>query len=225
MLNKKILIVEDEVGISQFLKQGLEEENFLVDLAEDGLVGLNLALSKDYDLIILDWMLPQKNGVEICSEVRKQDNETPIIFLTAKDTIEETIEGLQSGANDYIKKPFHFEELLIRIKVQLRPKATEETELSIANVRLKKNTHQVFVDEKEVSLTKKEFSLLEYLLVNKGEVCKRIDIIKDVWDIHFEYNTGVIDVYINSLRKKLKLTTENDFIQTIRGVGYIIKTK
>ena len=221
----KILIVEDEVGISRFLKQGLEEEGFNVDLAEDGVSGLKLAKSKKYDLLILDWMLPKMSGLDMCAEIRRQDAETPIIFLTAKDTIEETIQGLQSGANDYIKKPFHFEELLIRIKVQLRPNTTEDDVLSISNVVLQRNTRQVFVGEEEINLTKKEFSLLDYLLTNKGEVCTRTDIIKDVWDIHFEYNTGVIDVYINSLRKKMKLTAENDFIQTIRGVGYLLKAK
>src|SRR5690606_28938148 len=177
----------------------------------------------EYDLLLLDWMLPGLNGIEICRQFRKEYPETPIIFLTAKDTLDETVFGLQSGANDYIKKPFHFEELLERIKVQLRPKTGEHSLFTLGNITLNTDTYQVFKNNQEVSLTQKEFSLLEYLIRNKGKVCKRTRIIESVWDIHFEYNTGVIDVYINSLRKKLQLTEDENYIQTVRGVGYIAK--
>lgn len=219
----RILVVEDELGISSFLKQGLEEESYLVDLAENGEIGLRLALSGDYDLLLLDWMLPLKSGIEICREFRDQYSDTPIIFLTAKDTVDETIAGLQSGANDYIKKPFHFEELLERIRVQLRAKAVSEEKFTLGPISLFTDRHQVFKGEEELQLTQKEFALLEYLMRNKNQVCRRTQIIEDVWDIHFEYNTGVIDVFMNSLRKKLHFNTNENYIQTVRGIGYIAK--
>ena len=219
----KILIVEDEAGISQFLKQGLEEENYQISLAYNGRDGLKSALANNYDLLLLDWMLPGMNGIEICTEFRKKNTTTPIIFLTAKDTIQETIAGLKSGANDYIKKPFSFEELLERIRVQLRAVGNEIPELKLGTIVINKQTHQVFNNGIEVSLTQKEFSLLEYLVVNKDKVCTRNEIIEDVWNIHFEYDTGVIDVFINSLRKKLNLKKEEDYIKTVRGIGYIAK--
>ncbi len=219
----RILIVEDEPGISNFLKQGLEEESYAVDIAEEGKSGLQLALLGEYDLLLLDWMVPGMSGIEICRQFRKEFKDTPVIFLTAKDTVDETIFGLQSGANDYIKKPFHFEELLERIKVQLRPKSGEHSVFKLGDITLNTATHQVLKGEEEIGLTQKEFALLEYLIRNKGMVCRRSRIIESVWDIHFEYNTGIIDVYINALRKKLKLTKEENYIQTVRGVGYIAK--
>lgn len=219
----RILIVEDEPGIYNFLKQGLEEESYAVDIAEEGKKGLQLALSGEYDLLLLDWMVPGLSGIEICRQFRKEFKDTPVIFLTAKDTLDETIFGLQAGANDYIKKPFHFEELLERIKVQLRPKSGEHSIFKLGNITLNTATHQVHKDEEEIKLTQKEFALLEYLIRNKGIVCRRSRIIESVWDIHFEYNTGVIDVYINALRKKLKLGEDENYIQTVRGVGYVAK--
>ncbi|MGA8854569.1 MAG: response regulator transcription factor [Christiangramia sp.] len=220
----KILLVEDESGIANFVQQGLEENGYPVKVAEDGIKGLELALTGEYELLLLDWMLPGISGIEICSEFRKKYSHIPIIFLTAKDTVEETIIGLQSGANDYIKKPFHFKELLERIRVQLRRNTNEETEvLSVGNIVLNIDTHQVLKNEKEVHLTQREFDLLQFLLKKKGKVCERTEIIQKVWDIHFEYDTSVIDVYINSLRKKLNLNATENYIETIRGVGYIIK--
>ncbi len=219
----RILIVEDEEGIAAFLKQGLEEESFAVDVSNDGKKGLELALTEDYDLLLLDWMLPGTSGIEICRQYRKKNETTPIILLTAKDTVDETIFGLQSGANDYIKKPFHFDELLERIKVQLRPKSGGHAVFELGPITLNTETHQVHKNGNAVSLTQKEFALLEFLIRNKGKVCRRTRIIESVWDIHFEYNTGVIDVYINALRKKLSLTEKENYIQTVRGVGYIAK--
>ena len=219
----RILIAEDEQGISAFLKQGLEEESFAVDVVDEGKKGLQLALSGEYDLLLLDWMLPGMSGIEICRQFRKEDRDTPIILLTAKDTLDETIFGLQSGANDYIKKPFHFEELLERIKVQLRPKSGDHSIFTLGTITLNTETHQVFKGALEIYLTQKEFALLEYLIRNKGKVCRRTRIIESVWDVHFDYNTSVIDVYINALRKKLSLSDEENYIQTVRGVGYIAK--
>ena len=219
----RILIVEDESGISAFLKQGLEEESFAVDVAAEGKEGLHLALSGEYDLLLLDWMLPGLSGIEICRQFRKEFHETPIIFLTAKDTLDETIFGLQSGANDYIKKPFHFEELLERVKVQLRPKSGEHSIFELGDITLNTETHQVHKGNQEINLTQKEFALLEFLIRNKDKVCRRTRIIESVWDIHFDYNTSVIDVYINALRKKLLLSDRENYIQTVRGVGYVAK--
>lgn len=216
----RILVVEDEEGIARFIKQGLTEESFAIDVAYDGKKGLELALSGEYDLLLLDWMLPGISGIEICRKFRKEYS-TPVIFLTAKDTVDETIFGLQAGANDYIKKPFHFDELLERVRVQLRPKKNTTIILSAGDIELDQKSHKVTRAGKEIELTLKEFALLEYLLFNKGNVCRRTRIIASVWDIHFEYNTGVIDVYINSLRNKLNLQN-NELIKTVRGIGYII---
>lgn len=165
-------------------------------------------------------MLPKMTGLELCKAIRLNDTKTPILFLTAKDTIQETIEGLQSGANDYIKKPFSFEELVERIKVHFRD-ANEQEILKLGSIQINLQKHMIFVSDKEVSLTQREFELLCYLVKNKGKVCTRNQIIEDVWDIHFEYDTGVIDVFINAIRKKLNLKIEEDYIKTIRGVGYI----
>jgi DNA-binding response OmpR family regulator len=215
-----ILIIEDEKGIVDFLKQGLEEENYTVSSAFDGVDGLQKALELPVDLILLDWMLPKMQGIEVCRNIRKENSTIPILFLTAKDTIQETIEGLKTGANDYIKKPFSFEELLERIKIHFRAK-DEAKIVTLGNITIDKSKFQVFVDDNEVSLTHREYELLEYLIKNKGNVCTRNKIIEDVWDIHFEYDTGVIDVFMNAIRKKLNLTKDQDLIKTIRGVGYI----
>ncbi|MCG2611687.1 response regulator transcription factor [Flavobacterium sp. SM15] len=215
-----VLIVEDETGISSFLKQGLEEENFTVTLAKDGVEGLILFDAQKPDLVLLDWMLPRKTGLEVCQSIRKKDKKTPILFLTAKDTIQETVEGLKSGANDYIKKPFSFEELLERIKIHFRDSQKNEI-LKLANIEMNIQKHSVLVDGASVNLTQREFELLKYLIEHKGKVCTRNSIIEDVWGIHFEYDTGVIDVFMNSIRKKLNLKRNVEYIKTVRGVGYI----
>lgn len=217
---KHLLIVEDEEGIVQFLKQGLEEEGYQVTAATNGKAGLEAFNAGKFDLLLLDWMLPKMTGLELCKAIRQVNTKVPILFLTAKDTVQETVEGLKAGANDYIKKPFSFDELVERIKVQLRDQPDEEI-LQLGPIEINLQKHQVTVDKKEVSFTQKEFDLLHYLVKNKGKVCSRTQIIQDVWDIHFEYDTGVIDVFMNAIRKKLNLKVEEDFIKTIRGVGYI----
>jgi DNA-binding response OmpR family regulator len=221
---KHILIVEDEEGILQFLKQGLEEENYQISTVNNGLEGYNLFQKEKFDLVLLDWMLPKMTGLEVCKKIRETNSKTPIIFLTAKDTVQETVEGLKTGANDYIKKPFSFDELVERIKVQLRDKSEQEI-LTLGPIEINIQKHVVTVNKYEVSLTQKEFDLLTYLVKNKGTVCSRTQIIQDVWDIHFEYDTGVIDVFMNAIRKKLNLKVDEDYIKTIRGVGYIANDK
>ena len=219
---KHILIVEDEEGIVQFLKQGLEEESYKVSSANNGTEGLELFKKGKIDLVLLDWMLPKMTGIQVCQSIREINAKTPIIFLTARDTVQETIEGLKAGANDYIKKPFSFDELVERIKVQLRDQSEQEI-LTLGTIEINIQKLSVTVDKREVSLTQKEFDLLSYLVKNKGDICSRSQIIKDVWNIHFEYETGVIDVFMNSIRKKLNLKVDEDYIKTIRGVGYIAK--
>lgn len=216
-----ILIVEDEVGIVQFLQQGLEEEGYTITTASDGLMGLEYTQKTHFDLILLDWMLPKMSGLEVCKAIRNNNNSNaPIIFLTAKDTVQETIEGLKAGANDYIKKPFSFEELVERIKIHFRAQKEADI-LTLGTITINLNRHTVSVSNNIIALTQREFELLTYLVRNKGNVCTRNQIIEDVWDIHFEYDTGVIDVFMNAIRKKLNLKIEQDYIKTVRGVGYI----
>jgi len=216
----RILIVEDEVGILQFLQQGLEEEGYTIITASDGEKALELLTNENFDLVLLDWMLPKLTGLEVCKAYRLQNKTSPIIFLTAKDTVQETIEGLQAGANDYIKKPFSFDELVERIKIHFRNKAEEQL-LTLGPIEMDLSKHLVMVNNVALTLTHREFELLHYLVKNKGKVCTRTQIIEDVWDIHFDYDTGVIDVFMNAIRKKLNLKKEEDYIKTIRGVGYI----
>ena len=216
----RILIVEDEVGILQFLQQGLEEEGYTIETATDGEKALELLTNENFDLVLLDWMLPKLTGLEVCKAYRLQNKTSPIIFLTAKDTVQETIEGLQAGANDYIKKPFSFDELVERIKIHFRNSEKEQV-LTLGPIEMDLSKHLVMVNNVALTLTHREFELLHYLVKNKGKVCTRTQIIEDVWDIHFDYDTGVIDVFMNAIRKKLNLKKEEDYIKTIRGVGYI----
>lgn len=221
----RILVIEDEPGIARFLKEGLEEESFAVDVAEDGIKGQEMAMDngEEYDLLLVDWMLPGMSGVEIVRQIREEGLQMPVIFLTARDTVQDAVFALEMGANDYIRKPFSFEELLARIRVQLREPSGETTRLGVGKLQMDLNTHQLFRGDDEIQLTQKEFALLEFLLRNKGKACSRTRIIEHVWDIHFDYDTSVIDVYINSLRKKIDKKDEPGFIRTIRGVGYIIQ--
>jgi two-component system copper resistance phosphate regulon response regulator CusR len=218
----RILLAEDETAIAGFLKEGLEEEGFAVDVAFNGRQGLEMAMDNinEYDIFLLDWMLPGISGIEICRSIRKENKTVPVIFLTAKDTVDDTVFGLEAGANDYMKKPFAFEELLARIKVLLRNKEGEQNIFEAGDILINTEVHMVTKNGQPVELTQKEFALLEYLLRNKGKVCRRTRIIEKIWDIHFDKDTSVIDVFINSVRKKLDTPGKESFIQTIRGVGY-----
>lgn len=222
----RILVVEDEKAIAGFIKEGLEEEGYAVDVAYNGKDGLDMALQymDEYDIVLLDWMLPGLSGIEICRRVRKETSDLPIIFLTAKDTVEDTVFGLEAGANDYLKKPFAFEELVARIKVLLRPKAGGQSVFQASDIVLDTDRYAVEKAGRPVALTQKEFALLEYLLRNQGRVCRRTRIIEKIWDVHFDKDDSVIDVFINALRKKLDTPGAPSFIQTIRGVGYKVVT-
>ena len=218
----RVLLVEDETAIASFIAEGLEEEGFAVDVAHNGKSGLRLALDNlpEYDLILLDWMLPGMSGIEICRAIRKESKTVPVIFLTAKDTVDDVVFGLETGANDYLRKPFAFEELLARMRVLLRSATGEQNTFRYADIELDIETHRVTKAGIPVELTQKEFALLELLLRNKGKACRRTRIIEKVWDINFDHDTSVIDVYINFLRKKLDTPGQPSFIQTLRGVGY-----
>lgn len=221
----RILVVEDEKAIAGFLREGLEEEGYAVDVAYNGKEGLALALAHwtAYDILLLDWMLPGVSGIEICRQVRKETTTLPVIFLTAKDTVDDAVFGLEVGANDYLRKPFAFEELLARIRVLLRPKTGEQSVFEVDGLVLDVSRHEVTKHGVGVLLTQKEFALLEYLLRNKGKVCRRSRILENIWDVHFDKDDSVIDVFINALRKKLDTPGQASFIQTVRGVGYRIE--
>ncbi len=218
----RVLLVEDETAIANFIAEGLEEEGFAVDVAHNGRDGLRLALDNlsEYDIFLLDWMLPGVSGIEICRAIRKENKAVPVIFLTAKDTVDDVVFGLDAGANDYLRKPFAFEELLARMRVLLRNNSGEQNTFRCAGIELDVVTHRVTKGGTPVELTQKEFALLELLLRNKGKACRRTRIIEKVWDINFEHDTAVIDVYINFLRKKLDTPGQPSFIQTLRGIGY-----
>lgn len=225
MDNAKILIVEDEIGIANFIIQGLEEENMMLTHAMNGKDALLKINQNKFDLILLDWMILNIPGIDVCRAIRNSVNpneQTPIIFITAKDTVEDTIAGLNAGANDYIKKPFDFNELLARINVYLR-KNPKSKFLRSGNIVMETDTHQTFLDTLKVDLTLKEFELFSYLLKNRNRICTRKEIIENVWDIHFDYDTSVIDVFVNAIRKKLNLKKDDPRLFTIRGIGYISK--
>lgn len=215
----KILIVEDEIGIYTFLKEGLEDEGYDTLVASDGVSALKEYQEWQPDLILLDWMIPVIDGIDVCNRIREKDTTTPIIFLTARDTVEDTIKGLRAGANDYVKKPFSFEELLERIKIHFRNRQQDEI-LHLGNIEQNLTTYEVKQNGKEVKLTTREFDLLAYFIQHKGQICSREDIIKNVWGIDFQYDTGVIDVFMNALRKKFDMK-QNGYIKTVRGVGFI----
>ena len=222
----RILLVEDEKKVASFVKKGLEEEYHSVDVAFDGKNGLHLALTGEHDLIILDVMLPHKDGFSILKEIRSEKISTPVLFLTAKDTVSDKVQGLDIGADDYLPKPFAFEELLARVRALLRRHSSQkDLILKVFDLSLDTQTHTVTRNNLEIKLTPREYSILEYLMRNKNRVISRTVLSEHVYDYHFDSNTNVLDVYINKLRNKIDKNSDSPVIQTIRGVGYIIKDK
>jgi len=220
----RILVVEDEKKIADFVKRGLKEEGYAVDAAYDGEEGLFLAKTNDYDLILLDLMLPKIDGLTICRKLKDLKVKAPIIMLTAKNTVKDKVLGLDSGADDYLTKPFAFEELLARIRAMLRKTdALSPTKLKVADLELDLVTHKVTRGSKDIELTAKEYSLLEYLMRNQGSIVTRTMISEHVWDIDFDTFTNVIDVYINYLRNKIDSGFKSKLIHTVRSRGYILK--
>lgn len=221
----RILIVEDEKKVAGFIKKGLEEETYAVDVAYDGEEGFHLASMNDYDMIILDWMLPKMDGLEVLSRLRDKKVSTPILLLTAKDAVDDKVTGLNKGADDYLTKPFAFSELLARIRSLLRRgQAETQTELKVGDLILDMVSHKVSRGGEEIELTGKEYSLLEYFMRNEGKVLTRTMIAEHVWDYNFDTFTNVIDVYVNHLRKKIDKKYPAKLLHTLRGVGYVMRT-
>ncbi|MAT38276.1 MAG: DNA-binding response regulator [Ectothiorhodospiraceae bacterium] len=220
----KLLIVEDEQKVCSFLKQGFEEEMFTVDTAHDGEQGAFLALTEDYDAIILDLMLPKKNGIEVLKEIRKESN-TPVLILTARGQLETKLEGLNLGADDYMTKPFALAECIARIRSLVRRANSDKqfNVLTAADLTLDQMQHSVKRGESMIDLTAKEFKLLEYLLRNKNIVMTRSSIIEHIWEVTFDSDTNVLDVYMTRLRKKVDEPFDPKLIHTIRGVGYVVR--
>ena len=227
METRKILIVEDERKIADTLKFGLSEFGFVVEVAYDGTLGYHLFSAQDFNLVILDINLPGMNGYDLCKAIRLKDQHIPIIMLTSMITLKDKIEGYDSGADDYMVKPFEFKELLFKIRALL--KRTINQSLPVGNIlkasdlEMNLDSKEVKRDDKIINLTTKEFQLLEYLLRNKNKVVSRVDIAISVWDVDFETNTNVIDVYISYLRNKVDKHFEHKLIQTHVGMGYILK--
>ncbi|MDE1920229.1 MAG: response regulator transcription factor [Candidatus Omnitrophica bacterium] len=220
----RILVVEDEKHIAGFIKQGLQEAGYAVDVAYDGEEGYFLAGTEKYDLIVLDIMLPKMDGISVCKNLRKDKIMTPILMLTAKDFVEDKVEGLDAGAEDYLTKPFAFKEFLARIRALLRRKETlVSTKFQVADLILDLPGHKVTRAGKEIPLTAKEFQLLEYLMRYAGQVVTRTDISECVWDTHFSTTTNTIDVHIHELRRKIDEGHKTALIGTVRGRGYMIK--
>ncbi len=222
----RILIVEDEVRLSYFIKKGLVEQGFAVDQAFDGEEGLYLAKEESYDLAILDIMLPKLSGIELCQKLREIKKETPVLMLTAKSEIEDKIEGLNSGADDYLTKPFVFEELKARIHALLRRSYRQTSNnLTLADLDIDPVKHIVSRAGKSIKLTPKEFAILEILLRRKYEVVTRTQIIEHVWDYNFDSLSNVVDVFMGTLRKKIDKGYKISLIHTLHGVGYIATDK
>jgi DNA-binding response OmpR family regulator len=222
----RILVVEDEHKIANAIKKGLEQETFSVDVAYTGFDGYDLASTEEYDLIILDWMLPEMDGMEICQKLRKANNHTPILILTAKGELEDKITGLNSGADDYLTKPFAFEELLARIRALLRrPKELMDNELKCADLTLNVSLFKVCRGNKEIMLSKKEYSLLEYLMRNKNKIVTKDQIVSHVWNYESDVLPNTVEQYIGYLRNKIDkpFKSKSQLIKTVRGFGYMLK--
>lgn len=220
----RVLIVEDEKRMASFIQRGLKEEGFAVDVASDGEQGWEYASMNDYDVILLDWMLPKMDGLAVCARIRQEGSRVPILMLTVRDTVEDKIKGLDQGADDYLTKPFAFDELLARIRaLTRRPRELQEqTVLKAGNLTVDLVGRRVLVGADQVTLSQKEFALLEFLMRRKGQVVTRSQIAEHVWDLHFDPMSNTIDVYINFLRKKIDGSRKKSRIETLRGSGYRI---
>ncbi|MBI3664663.1 MAG: heavy metal response regulator transcription factor [Acidobacteria bacterium] len=222
----KILIIEDETKAASYLRQGLSEEGFVVDIAENGEDGLHLARTSDYDLIILDVMLPRRDGWSVISELRRTGRQMPVLFLTARDGVQDRVKGLELGADDYLVKPFAFSELLARVRSILRRGPTRQPEtLRIADLELDLLRHRAARSGRRLDLTPKEFLLLSLLTRRAGEVLSRTLIAEQVWDMNFDSDTNVVDVHMRRLRSKVDDPFDQKLIHTVRGVGYVLESR
>jgi two-component system copper resistance phosphate regulon response regulator CusR len=223
----KILVIEDEPKVASFIKQGLEEHSYNVTVAYDGFFGHKLATENEFDVIVLDLMIPYINGLDLCKKLREEGIKTPILILTALGTTDDKVTGLETGADDYMVKPFEFKELVARIRA-LSKRFTDTVQLpkilKVADLEMNLDEKSVRRGGKYIDLTAKEFGLLEFLLRNKNRVVSRAEISEKVWDINFDTGTNVIDVYVNFLRKKVDKEFDRKLIQTMVGMGYVIKS-
>ncbi len=220
----RILIVEDEKKVASFIKRGLEEEDFTVDVAYDGDSGVEMAQKEQFDLILMDVMLPKKDGLSAIKDIRNANVTSPILCLTAKDTVEDIVAGLDIGSDDYLTKPFAFSELIARVRALIRRGSQDRgAELFFADLRLDPVGHKVWRGNTEIELTGKEYSLLEFFMRNPNQVLTRTMIAEHVWDYTFDSFTNIIDVYVNYLRKKIDFNFSKRLIHTVRGVGYVLK--
>lgn len=219
----RILVIEDERKVSNFVRKALEEERYAADQAFDGEEGLDLAESYEYDLIVLDLMLPKKTGIQVLQALRKQGNKTPVLILTAKDAVQQKVKTLDAGGDDYLTKPFSIEEFLARVRALLRRgKQGNALLLRVSDLTLNPATREVFRGERRIDLTNKEYALLEYFIRNSGRVLTRTRIAEHVWDIDFDAESNVIDVYVTYLRNKIDKGESEKLIKTVRGIGYIL---
>lgn len=220
----KVLVIEDDPTVGQFVKRGLEEQRWYVDLVADGEEGERRALEEEYDMVILDMRLPGRSGLEVLHNVRARGFQKPVLVLTAQDAVDAKVETLRAGADDYVTKPFAFEELLARVEVlSRRPRDLTAPLLKVADLELDQNTHEVRRAGQPVDLTPKEYAVLEYLMRHAGRVMSRTLITEYVWGYHFDTGTNILDVVINHIRKKLDAPFDRKLIQTVRGVGYVVK--
>ncbi len=220
----RILLIEDEKRLASFILRGLREEHYAVDHAANGEKGFEMAAINPYDLILLDLMLPEKDGLTICQELRKKNILTPILMLTARNSVQDRVMGLNSGADDYLAKPFAFEELLARIQALLRrQRQAKTTKLCVEDLELDQLTHQVRRAGKEIVLTSREYALLEYMMLHTGQIVTRTMISEHVWNESFDTFTNVIDVYVNYVRNKIDKDFDKPLIHTIRGTGYVLR--
>lgn len=220
----RILVVEDEQKVAGFIQRGLEEEDYVVDVAVDGEEGVEKALNTSFDLILLDMMLPKKDGLAVIRELREKEITTPILCLTARDAVDDKVAGLDVGADDYLAKPFAFAELVARCRALMRRSCNDRgAEIRFADLRLDPVSHQVWRADKEIELTSKEYALMEYFMRNPNQVLTRTMIAENVWDYSFDSFTNIIDVYVNYLRNKVDRDYEKKLIHTVRGAGYVLK--
>jgi two-component system copper resistance phosphate regulon response regulator CusR len=221
----KILVVEDDRKVAGFIEQGLREEGYAVDVAPDGDEATMMAHVYEYDLLVLDVMLPKKTGLQVAAELRREGRKTPILMLTARDATEDVVRGLDAGADDYLTKPFKFDELLARVRALVRRGGASRTELlSYGPIELDRLRHKAKVHSKKLDLTPKEFQLLEHFLLRPEEVIRRTDLLEKVWDLHFDPESNVVDVHVGNLRRKVREAAGVDLLQTVRGVGFRLQS-
>lgn len=220
----KILVVEDDRKVAGFIEMGLREEGYAVDVARDGEEAVVMGHVNDYDAILLDLMLPKKNGIQVATELRREGRATPILMLTARDATEDVVRGLDAGADDYLTKPFKFDELLARLRALLRRGgATRLERLAFGGLELDRLRHEVSVDGDPINLTPREFQLLEHFLLHPEQVVRRTELLEKVWDMHFDPESNVVDVHVGNLRRKLRERGLGHLIQTVRGVGFSLR--